>query len=196
MKPDSFPANVEFTWYWPLTAPKESGVYGYNAVSFGSYDGGVPQTPITPRQVKDIGALEVNYGFDAARPVGDFNVLAEFFLTKSVGGDKVAEIGFFLRPAKSAVEFVNAGEQLGTYTDASGRVWKVAVQPAPHGPFYMFLPSAEVPAGSIDFKAALSFLQGKGKVSGEEWFNGLAFGIEPITGSGSVRVQSLTVNYK
>lgn len=196
VRPETFPANVEFTWHWPLVAAKESGVYGYNAVSFGSYDGGVPQTPIKPCRVKELGTLVETFRFDSARPVGDFNVLTELFLRKDPEGEKIAEIGFFLRAAQSAVEFVNAGQQLGTYTDASGRAWKVAVQPAPHGPYHMFLPEGEVLEGAIDFKAALEFLRGKGRLTGDEWFTGLAFGIEPIMGSGSIRLKNLAVDYK
>lgn len=196
VQPDTFPANVEFSWHWPLTPAKSTGVYGYNAVSFGSYDGGLPQVPIAARQVKEIDALVETFRFEAARPIGDFNVLTEFFLTKKAGGEKVAEIGFFLRSAKSAIAFASAGEQLGTFTDSFSRAWKVAKQPAPHGPYYMFIPAGEVLAGSIDFKAALGFLRARGRVTGEEWFAGLAFGIEPVSGSGSLRVQSLSVTYK
>ncbi len=197
VQPGTFPANVEFTWHWPLTPPKHTGVYGYNAVSYGSYYGGVPEVAIPTRQVKSIGTLTETFRFTTARPIGDFNLLTEFFLAgKSDGEPKVAEIGFFLRTAKSATSFADAGEQLGTFTDASGRAWKVAKQPADHGPYYMFLPAGDVLVGTIDFKAALEFLRTKGSITGEEWFTGLAFGIEPIAGSGSVRVQSLSVTYK
>ena len=197
VQPETFPSNVELTWHWPLTSPKHTGVYGYNALSYGSYDGGVPQVAITPRQVKEIGELSETFGFQMARPIGDFNVLTEFFLTKKSGGaDKVAEIGFFLHAAKSAVPFADAGEQLGLFTDSTGRAWKVGVQPAPAGPYYMFIPVGDVLTGTVDFKAGLDFLRSKGRLTGEEWFNGLAFGIEPISGSGSVRVQSLAVTYR
>lgn len=197
VRPGTFPANVEFSWHWPLTPPKHTGVYGYNAVSFGSYYGGVPEVPIPPRQVKTIEALSETFRFAMAHPIGDFNVLTEFFLAeKSSGEPKVAEIGFFLRAAKSAIPFADAGEPLGTFTDASGRAWKVAKQPAPHGPYYMFIPAGEMLVGMIDFKAALDFLPAKGCVTGEEWFTGLALGIEPVTGSGSVQLQSLSVTCK
>ena len=196
IQPETFPANVEFSWHWPLTPAKATGVYGYNALSFGSYDGGVPQVPIAPRRVKEISTLVETFSFAVARPVGDFNALTEFFLTDKAGGKNGAEIGFFPRAAKSAVAFANAGEQLGTFTDASGRGWKVGVQTAPAGAYYMFVPDSEILSGSIDFKAALDFLRAKGRLTGEEWFNGLAFGIEPVTGSGSLRVQSLSVSYQ
>ena len=196
VRPKTFPANVEFSWHWPLVTAKNAGVYGYNALSFGSYDGGVPEVPIAPRQVKAIGTLTETFRFAMARPIGDFNVLSEFFLTKTPGTEnKVAEIGFFLRPAKSAITFANAGEQLGTFTDATGRAWKVGKQSAPHGPYYMFIPAGEVLAGTINFKAALDFLRAKSQVAGEEWFNGLAFGIEPVAGSGSLRLRSLSVTF-
>lgn len=197
VRPETFPANVEFSWHWPLTTAKNAGVYGYNALSFGNYDGGTPEVAVTPRQVKSIGALTETFHFAMARPIGDFNVLSEFFLTSEKGTEKkVAEVGFFLRPAKSAITFADAGEQLGTFTDVTSRAWKVGKQPAPHGPYYMFITVGDVLEGTIDFKAALDFLRAKGHVTGEEWFNGLAFGIEPVTGSGSLRVESLSVRYE
>jgi len=197
VRPDTFPANVDFSWHWPLTPPKDVGVYGYHALSFGSYDGGEPETAIRPRQVKMIRTLTERFRFSMARPIGDFNVLSEFFLTKTPGTeDKIGEIGFFLHASKSAVEFADAGEQLGSFTDANGRIWKVGKQPAPHGPYYMFIPAGDVLEGAIDFKAALDFLRVKGAVTGEEWFNGLAFGIEPVTGSGSLHVESFSVRYE
>lgn len=192
-----FPNGTGFTWHWPLTPPKESGVYGYNAVSYGSYDGGVPETPVEARQVKEIRTLSETFSYEMARPVGDFNVLTEFFLTAKKGGDeKVAEIGFFLHASKSAVQFFEAGEQLGSYTDATHRKWKVAAQPAPAGPYYMFLPDSDVLEGTVDFKAALDFLKARKKFTGAEWFNGLAFGIEPVAGSGSLKLKALSVGYR
>ena len=193
----AFPSNVEFAWHWPLAAPKESGVYGYNAVSYGSYDGGVPETPVEPKQVKEIRTLTETFTYEMARPIGDFNVLTEFFLTKEKGGEeKVAEIGFFLRAAESAIAFANDGEKVGDFKDATGRIWKVSVQPAPAGPYFMFLPAADVLQGTVDFKAGLDFLRSRGKLTGKEWFNGLAFGIEPIKGSGSLKLRSLVVSCK
>jgi hypothetical protein len=197
VQPETFPAHSEFSWQWPLTPPKHTGVYGYNALSFGSYDGGVPQTPITPRQVKTIGTLSETFRFAMPRSIGDFNVLTEFFLAEKESGEpKVGEVGFFPHAAKTAIPFANAGEQLGVFTDATGRAWKVSKQPAPHGPYYMFIPAGDVLEGTIDFKAALDFLRAKGQVSGEEWFTGLAFGIEPTAGSGSVGVENLSVTYR
>lgn len=197
VRPQTFPANAEFSWHWPLIPPKHTGVYGYMAVSFGSYHGGVPQLPVPARQVKVIGKLEETFRFDLAHPIGDFNVLTEFFLAETADGEhKVAEIGFFLRPAKSALLFAEAGEQLGDFKDLVGRAWKVAKQPAPYGPFYMFIPAGEVLAGTIDFKAALEFLRAKKRVTGEEYFTGLAFGVEPVAGSGSLRLQDLSVSYE
>jgi hypothetical protein len=197
VQPGTFPANAEFSWHWPLLPPKHTGVYGYNAVSFGSYDGGMPQTPIPPRQVKAIETLWEAFRFAMPRSIGDFNVLTEFFLAEKDSGEpKVGEVGFFLHAAKSAIPFADAGEQLGAFTDATGRSWKVGKQTAPHGPYYMFIPAGDVLEGTIDFKSALDFLRAKGQVTGKEWFTGLAFGIEPVAGSGSVRVENLSVTYK
>ena len=60
----------------------------------------------------------------------------------------------------------------------------------------MFIPADDVLTGTIDCKAALDFLRAKGQLTGEEWFNGIAFGIEPVTGSGSLRVESWAVDYR
>jgi len=196
VRPESFPANSEFTWHWPLTPAKGQGVYGYNALSFGSYDGGIPEKPVGPRMISEITKLSETFSFAFARPVGDFNLLTEFFLTDQSGGKQIAEIGFFLHTSQSAISFANDGEQLGNFTDATGRVWKVSIQTAPVGPYYMFIPNGDVLTGSIDFKAALDFLREKNKLTGTEWFSGLAFGIEPITGSGSMRVKTLSVIYE
>ncbi len=194
---DTFPANVDFSWHWPLATPKNAGVYGYNALSFGNYDGGSPQVPVESRQVKTISTLTETFRFSMPRSIGDFNVLTEFFLTSEKGSEKkVAEVGFLLRPAKSGIAFADAGEQLGTFTDASKHAWKVAKQTGPFGPYYMFMPTAgDVLSGTIDFKAGLDFLRGKGQITGEEWFNGLAFGVEPEKGSGSIHVETLSVSY-
>jgi hypothetical protein len=131
-----------------------------------------------------------------APPLGDFNVLTEFFLTREDAEQKVAEIGFLPRPARSAVEFANSGEQIGIFQDAEKRQWKVAVQGSPAGPYYMFMPAREVLSATVDFRAALDFLSGKGRLTGDEWFRGLAFGVEPISGSGSLRLCRLTVVFE
>ncbi len=55
---------------------------------------------------------------------------------------------------------------------------------------------ADVLSGTVDFKAALDFLLKKGKLTGEEWFNGVAFGVEPIRGSGSLELRKLDVSYE
>jgi len=194
--PGTFPSKVEFSWHWPLKAPAHTGVYGYNAVSFGSYDGGLPEQAVTPRQIEAITALTETFRFTMARPIGEFNVLSELFLTTEPAGTKVGEVGFFLHASESAMTFAEAGEQLGDYLDAAGRSWKVAKQPAPHGPFYLFIPNGDVLEGTVDFKAALEFLRGKGHITGKEWFNGLAFGVEPVTGSGSMRLEKWELTYE
>lgn len=197
--PDIFPSKTDISWHWPLFASKQTGVYGYNAVSFGSYAGGIPEVPIAPRQVKSIGFFAVTYSCTYAPPIGEFNVLCEFFLTKKAKdtNTNLSEVGFFPHAGKATLSFANAGEQLGTFTDFSGRTWKVDKQSAPQGSsFYMFIPEGDVNSATIDFKGALDFLHAKGHVTGEEWFNGIAFGVEPIAGSGSLRIEGFSVDLR
>ena len=63
VRPETFPANVEFSWHWPLVISKHTGVYGCNAISFGSYDGGVPEVSIAPLQAKAIGSLSARFRY-------------------------------------------------------------------------------------------------------------------------------------
>ncbi len=199
VRPAEFPGSVEIAWHWPLVAPKHTGVYGYHAVSYGSFHGGVPETPAAPRRVKDIATLSETFSLSFARGIGEFNVLTEFFLAGDPSGEpKAAEVGFFLHAAKSAIPFAESGEPVGAYTDATGRAWNVTKQPAPHSPFHMFLPAnrEDVLTGVIDFKAALDFLQSQGQITGEEWFTGLALGIEPVSGSSTLKLEDFSVSFE
>ena len=199
VRPGTFPANSDLSWHWPLKGPTHTGVYGYNSLSFGSYYGGAAEKPIPAKQVKDIGVLTEDFRFTMPLCLGEHNVLTEFFLAEKADGEKkIAEIGFFLHAGKSAMPYADAGEQLGIWKDAANRGWKVAKQAGPQGPYFMFIPvgAGDVLEGTIDFKAALEFLRGKKLVTGEEWFTGLALGIEPMRGSGSVHVESFAVKYE
>jgi len=44
-----------------MSISKHSGGYGYNALSHGSNDGGIPAVPVTPKQVNAIASLSETF---------------------------------------------------------------------------------------------------------------------------------------
>ncbi len=193
--PSSFPAKSVIAWRWPLTPARFNRPYGYMALSFGSYAGGTPRVAIPARRVADIATLRQDFTWTHAYGPGYNNLLTEFFLTRQPGqhGTRVLEVGWFLHLPPSTSAFVNAGKQVGTFVDRYGRAWQVAL----NGTFCTFAPvdRAEILSGSIDMKEALLFLQAKKVVTGAEWFSGLGFGVEPISGNGSITVHRWSITY-
>lgn len=199
VRSSAFPNGTTINWAWPSTPC--AGVCGYMEVTYGNYDSGVPQTPVTSRQAKNITTLTEEFNLSTAGDTTQFNVLDEFYLTSTQGdaNTKVIEIGWFLNASASAVSYFNSVTQLGTYTDAYGRVWKVAQDPtggsAGNYVMQMLANGSPLLVGAIDKKAALAFLTSQGKITGNEWFNGMAIGIEPVSGTGSMQVARWTVVY-
>jgi len=195
--PATFPAGTKISWRWPTGAlPKGAGVWGYHHIAFGDYSGGVVESPIESRQIKDIQSLTgaFDYSFEGST---NFNLLTETFLTTAKGDQetRTVEIGFFLHASAVSDTWLRDGKSIGIFTDSDNRSWAVARQ----GDFVTFQ-SAEDGAilkGTVDFKAAFGFLAEKGVITGEEWFNGLALGIEPTLGggSGSATIHALDIAY-
>lgn len=195
----TFPNGTLISWSMPTVAQRPSvcPVYGYMAVSIGNYDGGTPKAKITPLQAKNISVLYVEHDFAATGGVEDYNVLQELYLT-SVKGDataKVIEIGWFLHTPKTTADFVRYGQQLGTYTaPGTSTAWIVAK----NGTFVTFMPATgkDYPVGGINVKAALTWLQTQGVITGDEWFNGMSIGIEPLGSSGTMAIKRWNVGYR
>ena len=194
INPAEFPKKTQFDWHWPLT-PAPTGVYGYVHVSYGNYNNGVPEKAVSPLRLSGLTALSTDYAYRYTAKGGDFNVLAELFTTNTPGNanDKVLEIGFFPRVSASGLKYFNTGRQLGQWTDPQGVTWRVAIAKA----YCMFLPVAgEQKAGTIDFKAALGWLVDRGELSGREWVNGVAIGVEPIAGGGNLMLDRWNVSFR
>ena len=198
--PATFPDNTLISHQWPLQSPVAGLIRGYNAVSFNRYDGGTPAAPVAAKQVKSIIALTTAFSLDWFGPIGSFNVLHEFFLTGAAErfDTKRLEVGFFLHAPLETKAYINGGVQLGVFQDRFGRAWQVAHRPGPAGPYCMFVPvdGADMPNSAVDDLGALRFLVAKGLASPEWWFNGLAIGVEPVTGSASLKIISLAVDYR
>jgi hypothetical protein len=192
--PARFPANTGMRWRWPK-APAPTGVYGYNHVSYGNYNNGVPERAVTPLRIGGLKALSTGYAYRQAKTDGDFNVLAELFVTTLPGkaDNKVLEIGFFPRMSASGARYFTTARQLGRWKDPQGVTWQVGIAKT----YAMFQPvNGERKAGVIDFKAALDWLVARHELSGREWVNGVAIGVEPIMGGGSLTLDRWDVRFR
>lgn len=195
----AFPSRTRISWHWPLVPAKTTGVRGYMALGFGNYDSGLPQAPIEPQQVKNLRAVSQSIDWQYERVAGDFNLLAEFYLTRSAGNsaDKVAEIGFMLHTPAATRAWTGTGAALGTWTDALGARWEITRNEGPGIPYIIFTPvgGADFLAGRLDVKGALGELRRLRQITGDEWLNGMALGVEPVSGSGFATVNTWRVHW-
>lgn len=195
--PATFPNDVVISSKAPAGDPNSygCGVYGYNHIGFGNYDGSTLPTPVTSRQVKDITALAMQVEITDQQSDGQYNILNEFYLTSSAGNAaaKVVEIGFFLHASPASIAFAKKGTGLGVFTDVSGRRWTVTKA----AKFVMLVPvdGNDVTSATIDGRGVMAFLVANGIITGTEWFNGAALGVEPVRGSSTVSIGQWTVTY-
>jgi hypothetical protein len=194
-----FPAKTRIAWHWPLDLPKRTGVRGYNALSFGNYDSGVPERPVTPIQVKAIRTGWQSFAWRYEPIAGDFNLLAELYLTSTAGNSeaKTVEIGFMLHAPDTTRQWVQSGVAKSDWRDAFGTTWEISQNKGPGIPYVIFTPKGgtDLLKGRLDIKGALAELRRAGVISGDEWLNGVAFGAEPVSGSGFIIVDDWTVHW-
>ena len=196
--PARFPSATRIDWIVPAIESwrrrGNPGVYGYLATSYGNYDSGQPDHRVAPVQVARLGRFvsSVRWTLTGGRP-GDVTVLQEFYLTRTPGdaAAKALEIGLLLHPGDTARDFHRSGKQLGTWTDDAGIEWAIARQ----GNYVMLMRAdgKDLVAGTIDWRSLLARVRRLGQVSGTEWINGIAVGVEPIRGNGSFRLDEWTV---
>ena len=195
----TFPGQSVIRWRVPDKASPTAGIYGYLQLSYGSFSGSVVPERVQPARVRDIDVLTLEVDFDRSGDSG-FNILNETFLLLDPHdpSSTLLEVGVFMQLSKSGEVYFSQAQQLGRFTDAAGRVWKVAVDPAaPQAPFVMFQPvEAWGERGSIDWKELLEFVRRSGLADGSEWFTGIALGVEPVAGAGKLSVKEFHVTYK
>jgi hypothetical protein len=192
--PRTFPNGSDIAWRWP-DRPPQKGVYGYLHLAYGSFAGGATKEPVAPEQVSRIRTLKTLFAVDDVRSDGQFNVLSETFVTRAKGdfSTKALEVGFLTHLSDHGREHFDKARQIGTFTDPGGRRWTVAEMNG----FCMFVPEDEpVSSGVLHYDAAFAWLVSKGLLTGNEWFNGLAIGVEPVSGSGGLRVSRWEILYR
>lgn len=181
------PANSVFQWRWPpFNASFGPGVWGYDHVAYGNYDGGMTEEKVDPIRVRDVRQFRQSFDWQLDADWGEANVLTEFYLrsdTEDVDS-KLLEVGWFLHLPEGTRQFFDNGKPVGTFVDPQGRSWRVRIQDK----FCMFAPEqgGDVAKGSLDMLAALRWLQTKQLVTGDEWLWGVAIGVEPVSGMGEM----------
>lgn len=198
---DGDPSKFSISFKYPKACP--SGVWGFPARQFGAGMGCKPQTPWPARQVKNMGGVVQHFDLTVERKSGDFNILAETFAVASPTDETKGslEIGFQLwpNPSLSAYAFTKdkrfKGTGKGYFTDADGVRWLAQwmLPPKDGAPRYlMFIPDKAVLSGTLHIGDALAFLRKAKLLTGEEWIRGWWFGVEPVSGEATVRVERLS----
>ena len=198
LDPGTFPANSVIAWNWPA-ARANAQIRGFLAIDYGNYYNTVPQAPIRSSKVSAIATLICNFELSISGTYAGFNTIINFFLTATPGFGKILfEIEVFLHTPNYAKAYVDSAPSVGTFRSASGLVWRVRKDPhAVNGPDILFYPinQADVLVGAVDLGEMLSWLRSHDVITGQEFFNGLAVGIEPQQHGGTATVNALSVNY-
>jgi hypothetical protein len=197
------PDNTTISWDWPDT-PATWNVYSMPGVFYGTYDGfAAPANTVTPMQVDDINTLTLNHNITLSGQTDQYDVIYDLYLTSTPGGshsDAQFEIEVVAHTPSYMRDWIETLPQK-TFTDADGLQWTIAqsgsTSTSDNPPIILFVPSdyRDLTNASIDFKALLDAAQAEGLITGNEYFNGLGLGVEPRLGSGSLDINSLSVDY-
>lgn len=191
--PETFPARTVIRWQWPLT---DGTVRGYNHVAYGNYNGGAVRTPVESVRIADARTMTYDFDITVNPSIGEFNVMHEDFLQKP-DGTKAIEVAWMHQVGGSALQWIKRYPRLTDHVDRYGRTWTAYLTPSgpsyPDIKFAIFVPESDVLVGRIDKLAGYRSLIRDGAMRGDEVWTGTATGVEPISGSGSILINSLSV---
>lgn len=198
LDPEQFPAGSLISWRWPMAGMNDP-VRGFLAVDFGNYYNTVPEIPIQSSKVNRITSLTCIHDLSISGTAKGFSVIINFFLTSTPNPNSIRfEIEVFLHTPKYAKIYIDRVPSIGTFRSASDLAWNVAKDPvAAHGPDILFYPTnqADLLVGTVDLKEMLFWLASCGVITGDEFFNGLAIGVEPQQLDGTLTINALSVHY-
>lgn len=194
-----WPSNVGMSWRFP-DKYASTGVYGYNYLAYGQYWDLKPPGAVTPRKISDIRTLSFSADVHLTGDAANYNVLAEFFLTKQAGkiDSRLVEIGWLLNMPQRTKEYFDNGKQIGAYTDAHGRKWLVASHnDGAAGHYILFAPDRPEARSMapIDALASVKWLAARNEVDPGSYFNGMAVGAEPLRGAGGIQIRKFDVTF-
>jgi Bacterial Ig-like domain len=192
-----FPNSVAMYWTWP--SETKPSITSFAAVDYGNYADGTPATPILSSRLSDITTLTEYHGFTAAGALSGYNVIDDMFLTSVAGGDNAhaAEVEVLYHTPVNSQAWISSLTQIGS-VEVSNVKWIVSEGPNERGvPDYVFsrANNQDLGAGEFNIKDMLDYLVSTGAVSGNLYFNGMAFGVETDSGSGSLHLNTYMVDY-
>lgn len=200
--PATFPAGTTFEWS-AVKDPRYQSIEGYMTLGYGNYDDSIGG--ITPRQLKNITTLSLNVdwtytGDPATGLLSECWPSATSHATGPITSvDPLAEVGFFPKLSVHSQAFAASLPAAGTgsFVDINGVTWNVGVGTNPQNtPYYPAWRTGYVDHhGPLPYKELFTFLIGQGKLTGNEWFNGLAFGAEVDSGVARLAINSFTPTY-
>ena len=197
--PSTFPEGTVFTW--DVTPdPGWGGVNGYLHTSYGNYDDS--PNSIKPLQVDDIAELTVDIGWTMSGSE-DSGLLVECWLsptaTPSGPVPREYEVGWFPRLSPSGKRWVQTLPAVGSgsFTDTNGVKWLVVESlSASNEPYFIaYRPGHADFQGELEYHTYFAFLRSAGKIPGDVWHNGSAFGVEPHKGAGSLTITKFEPTY-
>lgn len=202
--PSAFPNGWNMTWImstaYAFDYPVPKGVYGYLGGRYCNYNNGTTNpTGCVQRQINNVTTLssQFNFALTGADLTDDFSVLHEMFLTNTQGNqnDHALEVGVYLHPCAQTLIFHFGGSLVGSgnWTDSFGRLWTVRR----NGQFVTAVlgNGTDILSGQFDWVGYFAFLKAAGTITGSEWFNGMALGIEPHRNGGTMKLNSWVLVY-
>lgn len=201
VSPSEFPNDT--TLRWDVSPdPRWRGVNGYLMLAYGNYSDNAFAIPGGPKSINNVTAMTIDadwvYEGDPST-----SMLSETLLTRTEHalGDNasgsLAEVGFASKVSASTKNWANGLPTVGTFTDPDGVAWTVKERTDLQGASYYWA-YREGPVdhhGKLYFKSYFTFLVGVGKLTGDEFFNGVAYGVEPVDGAASLTINRFTATY-
>ena len=199
----TFPNGTQMTWSWPNT-PDLNIHYGSDLIQYGYYATSGPTPTVVPpaKQLKSINTLQISYNVSIGGNTKGFDVIFDMYLTTTPDGatpDMEIEIVVH-QPSTYSSWAQGLPRASNTVTDNQGTQWVVVRNvnghPAING-MIIFSPAnfSDLLNHTVDLKALFLAAVQAGYLTGNEYFNGFVLANEATSGSGSMTVNSLSVNY-
>lgn len=190
--PSSFPDKTVISWRIGASEPER--IQGWIHVDDANYDESPGTLPGGPRQIYTLTALKYDLGWTFA---GDARsgALFDCWMTTTphatgVLTDRVAAVGALAKVSSAAALYVASLPSIGTFTDSNGIQWAgvlgLTADDLPNNLFYR--PGYLDFEGVFDLDLLLIWLATRGRLTGNEYWQGQGFGIEPYAGAGSFTI--------
>ena len=195
-KAADFPNNVELRWSWPKI-PFPTGVYNFMSVKFGDYYNTPVDIFVNPKKIRSIQRLLQRHRAKIDGTLDGFNLITDFFLTSGPNDHSVHthEVMIFHHSPSDSRRFASQGRFIGIFTSSEKTEWRVSVHPDPK--IFIFMPRSfqDNLIGETDIAAKLHWLIERKELSGDEYYNGHAFGVEVLHSDGMLNIEEFSVNY-